>query len=71
MRRSAQRVRIAGEILCNSIARLTDVAPTYMVVLTEETDWLLVGGDLRAAIDTVKQDPEVRAALEDDELVEA
>jgi len=37
-------------ILWGSSARLTDVAPIQFTVLSEATDWGLVGADFRAAI---------------------
>ena len=46
-----ERVRMAaGRAIRDGIARLADVAPNELVVLSEESDWGLVGGDLRDAM---------------------
>jgi hypothetical protein len=54
---------------------MSDVAPTYFRVLSEESDWGLVGGDLRDAADAVPElavatHPDEDHADEIDELVE-
>ena len=65
---TAKRLRVSAELLRDGLARLADVAPAEFVILTEESDWGLVGGDLRAAIESTDEDP----TLEDrEELVEA
>jgi hypothetical protein len=56
--------------LCDGLARLADVAPTEIVVLTEESDWGLVGGDLRDAMEQ-QADQSATPVVEADELVEA
>ncbi len=68
------RGAIARRIFAESLARLADIAPAEMaVVLSEESDWGLVGGDLRDAIETLAPAPAPVATIEDDrkELVEA
>lgn len=57
-------------ILRENLARLADVAPTQIVVQSEETDWGLVGGDFRDAMDAEKKELEDEA-LKDQDLVEA
>lgn len=66
---TTRRTWVAGEAICDGLARLADVAPTEIVVLSEESDWGLVGGDLREAIETAAPANEDSAARE--ELVEA
>ena len=50
-------VRLVGEAFCAGFARLADVAPPdRLIVLAEDTDWTLVGGDFQTAIDAVAVD---------------
>jgi hypothetical protein len=60
-----------GDDLLESFARLADVAPTEMVVLSEETDWGLIGGDLRYAMDLVESEIANPISEDHEELVEA
>ena len=65
-----------GWAVVDGVARLVDFAPTEMVVFSDESDWAFVGGDFRAAIDTLiasekHQQPELPLTSDDDELVEA
>jgi hypothetical protein len=58
--------------LQENFARLVDIAPTHFVVQSEETDWSLVGGDFRAAMDAEKKKLEDEALNDrDEDLVEA
>ena len=76
----ARKADTSGENLWASIvdgmARLVDFGPTEMVVFSEESDWQFLGGDFRAAIDTLiaseqQQQPELPLTFDDDELVES
>lgn len=51
----------------NGLARLAEVAPTSITMLTEENDWALLGGDLRNAMNTVADEQ----PAEDRDVVEA
>lgn len=57
--------------MSDGLARLADVAPNEFIVLSEDSDWGLVGGDLREAIES--EAPEIDQPTSDDheELVEA
>ena len=68
---TAKRVRIAGEALREAFARLADVAPDRITVLTEDSDWGLVGGDFRAAMEAEAAELEKPAEGDREELVEA
>jgi hypothetical protein len=65
------RVRIVLVSLRDGLARLADVAPVEIVVLSEDTDWGLVGGDLRNAIEAESNRPQPPAPRDREELVEA
>ena len=66
------RVRIAaGRAIRDGLARLADVAPNELVVLSEESDWGLVGGDLRDAIESETREIDAPASDDCEELVEA
>lgn len=72
MARKTNSLRIASEALKDGLARLADVAPTSITVLTEESDWGLVGGDLRDAMDSEHSDHDDDPPADDrHELVEA
>lgn len=58
-------------IVRESAARLSDVAPTSFRVLSEESDWGLVGGDLRDAADALVATHPDNDHSDTDELVEA
>lgn len=69
--RSTIRVRIVTAALRDGLARLSDVAPLEFIVLSEETDWGFVGGDLHNAMDSVRDDVAEPAVDHSEELVEA
>lgn len=65
-------ISFSGEVLLESLARLSDVAPTEFVALSEETDWSLIGGDLRDAMDAEKGEiADDGASEEHEDVVEA
>lgn len=68
---TTKRTRIAGEVIRDGFARLADIDPPEMLVMSEESDWGLVGGDLRDAIDTVTGESVQPVTNDADELVEA
>lgn len=73
MSRSTQ-ITVVAQALTDGIASLVNIAPTEMVVFTEEGDWALVGGDFRSAIDTVAEERQrIQPSLpfSSNELVEA
>jgi hypothetical protein len=71
MARSATRVRSVEEALLQALARLAGVAPTEITVLSEDSDWGLVGGDLRNAMETAEAKMDEPASDDREELVEA
>ncbi len=65
-----ETARLAGAALRDGVASLSDVSPVEFEVLPEESDWGLVGGDLRDAMEEAQ--PEVDEPVDDrTELVEA
>jgi hypothetical protein len=59
------------EALRDGLARLADVAPNEIVVLSEESDWGLVGSDLRDAIKSQLAETAPPESDRPEELVEA
>jgi hypothetical protein len=60
------------EPLRAACARLVDIAPTEIVVDSEESDWGLVGGDLQKAMEEAQNEVAPQALhSQDEDLVEA
>ncbi len=67
---NAKRTRVAGEIILDGLSRLVDIAPTEIVVLSEDSDMIAMGEDFTSAIEVLAPESDsVQADTE--ELVEA
>lgn len=70
--RRSTTVRLA---VTDGLARIADIAPDQITVFTEDSDWAFLGGDFKAAIDSlIATDARFQPPLpfdEDEQLVEA
>lgn len=57
----------------DGVGRIANIAPDHFTVFSDESDWAFLGGDFKAAIDTmIASEERLQPPLpfEDDELVE-